>query len=71
MRLWRGRLYIYVRRACDCRIRDLLWFSSLYPHTPLKLLVNSVDSVIRIDVLLIVVLFVAFSDHRYYALPAY
>ena len=67
MRLRRGRLYICIRRECDCRIRDLLWVSSLYLHTPLKLLVNSIDaSIIRIDVVLIFITFVALGDRRYY-----
>jgi len=70
MRLWRGRLYMCVRRACNCRIRDLLWLSSLCLYTPLKLLVNSVDAaVIRIDAVLIVMTFVALGDRWYHALP--
>ena len=63
MRLRRGRLYIYVRRECDCRIRDLLWVSSLCLYTPLKPLVNLVDaSIIRINVVLIFMTFVALGD---------
>ena len=68
--------------ACDCRVRDLLsamgiysdrkllWFIVACLHTP-KLLVNLVNSVIiRINVLLIVVIFVSFSDHQYHVLLA-
>ena len=56
--------------------RKLLWFSSLYLYTPLKVLVNSIDSIIiRVDVLLIVIvfviIFVAPSDRRYYTLSTY